>query len=144
MVEILRSLGQIGTARILIVIVRGPRTPGPALPGSVPCQPSAGRACPFGARTTWGPKRPLQRRASRLRSWKTPRAAGAESAAQARTRAAETVGLWKKATDLPVTLDNYVTGEGYHKVWLTADGPKTRAFIRFSTEGEPMTVPIVE
>lgn len=48
---------------------------------------------------------------------------------------------WKKIKDLPAKLDNYVMGKGYHRVWLTADGPKTWAFVRFSTEGEPMTVP---
>jgi len=30
----------------------------------------------------------------------------------------------------------------YQKVRLTADGPKTWIFVRLSTEGEPMTVPM--
>ena len=49
---------------------------------------------------------------------------------------------WKKIKDLPVKLDNYVMGQGYHNVWLTADGPKTWAFVRLSTEDKPMTVPM--
>ena len=64
---------------------------------------------------------------------------------QLRYTGGNTVGLhdrnWKKIEDLPVKLDDYVIGKGYHKVWLTADGPKTWAFVRFSTEGEPITVP---
>jgi len=61
-------------------------------------------------------------------------------------RCGATVGLydrnWKKIEDLPARLDNYVMGKGYHRVWLTADGPKTWVFVRFSTEDEPMTVPM--
>lgn len=64
---------------------------------------------------------------------------------QLRYTGGNTVGLhdrnWKKIKDLPAKLDNYVMGKGYHRVWLTADGPRTWAFVRFSTEGEPMTVP---
>lgn len=65
---------------------------------------------------------------------------------QLRYTGGNSVGLydrnWKKIKDLPVKLDNYVMKKGYQKVWLTADGPKTWIFVRFSTEGEPMTVPM--
>ncbi len=56
---------------------------------------------------------------------------------QLRYAGGNTVGLhdrnWKKIKDLPIKLDNYVTGKGYHRARLTADGPRTWAFVRFST-----------
>ena len=64
---------------------------------------------------------------------------------QMRCTGGNAVGLydrnWKKIKDLPVKLNNYVMDQGYQNVRLTAEGPKPWAFVRFSTEGEPMTVP---
>jgi hypothetical protein len=60
----------------------------------------------------------------------------------------KTVGLydrnWKKIRNVSVVLNNYVMDTGYQKVQLTADGPKVWAFVRFSTEGKPMTVPLTK
>ncbi|MEE8450690.1 MAG: hypothetical protein V3R99_02215 [Thermoguttaceae bacterium] len=68
-----------------------------------------------------------------------------ESHQQLRYTGGNTVGLydrnWKKIKNLPIKLDNYTMRRGDEKVWLTADGPTTWAFVRFSTEDAPMIVP---
>jgi hypothetical protein len=67
---------------------------------------------------------------------------------QLRYTGGKTVGLydrnWKKIRNVSVVLNNYVMDTGYQKVQLTADGPKVWAFVRFSTEGKPMTVPLTK
>ena len=47
---------------------------------------------------------------------------------------------WNKLKDLPVKREKYRMGTGYEGIHVTADGPRTWAHVRFSTEGDPLAV----
>lgn len=48
---------------------------------------------------------------------------------------------WNKLKDLPVKLEEYEMATGYQDIHVIAEGPRTWAHVRFSTEGEPLVAP---